>query len=250
MIEREITVNTTDGAMKVAIVQPDGDGPFPIVIELMDAGGLRSELVDMAKRYAEIGVLVAIPDLYYRFGDGIVYEASAVFGPDGEELRNEMFGRMGQLSDEMLVSDVRATLDRLASDDAASDGPKGCVGYCLGGRVVVRVMAAFGDEFVAGSALHPSQMVRDAPDSPHLDIPAIKGEIYFGFGSVDPLAPPEVVDAIKAKLAEGGVENVVDITEGADHGFTMSAWPVRYHPEADAKHWKRTLDLFKRRLLV
>jgi carboxymethylenebutenolidase len=160
-----------------------------------------------------------------------------------------MFGRMAQISDDMMVADVRATLDHLASDDAASDGPKGCVGYCLGGRAAVRVMAAFADEMAAGSALHPSQLLREQ-DSPYLDIGKSKGEWYFGFGSSDDLTPPEVIEAVKAQLAEAGVENTVDVTEGAEHGFTMKGWSARYNSEADRLHWDRTLDLFRRRLLV
>ena len=248
MIEREITVETPDGPMKVAVVQPDGDGPFPVVLEFMDAGGLRPELVDMAKRYAELGVLVAIPDFFHHFGEGITHNASEVFGPDGEEKRNAMFALMAKLSDDMMVADIGATLDHLKGDAAAADGPKGCVGYCLGGRAAVRAMGAFPDEFGAGSALHPSQLLREE-DSPYLDIAKSKGEWYFGFGSVDYLTPPEVVAGVKEQLAEAGLENVVDVTEGADHGFTMKSWPERYHAEADRLHWDRTLDLFERRLL-
>jgi carboxymethylenebutenolidase len=246
MFEREITVETPDGPMKVAVVQPDGDGPFPVVIELMDAGGLRPELVEMGKRYSEIGVLVAIPDLFHHFGDGITHDASEVFGPGGEAKRDAMFALMAQLTDDMMLADIRATLDHLASDGAASDGPKGCVGYCLGGRAAVRAMAAFADEMAAGSALHPSRMLGADDASPHLDISKIKGEMYFGFGSADFLTPPAVIEAVKEQLAAGGVENTIDVTEGADHGFTMKSWTERYNAEADELHWKRTLDLFQR----
>jgi carboxymethylenebutenolidase len=247
MVEREITVETPDGPMKVAVVQPDGDGPFPIVIELMDVGGLRPELIDMGKRYAELGLLVAIPDLFHHFGEGITHDTKEMFGPGGEEKREAMFALMAKLSDDMMLADIRATLDHLASDPAAADGPKGCVGYCLGGRAVVRAMGAFPEEFVAGSALHPSQLVSEE-DAPYLDIAKSKGEWYFGFGSIDALTPPEVVAAVMAQLAQAGLENTVDVTEGADHGFTMKGRPERYSPEGDRLHWEHTLDLFKRRL--
>lgn len=110
-------------------------------------------------------------------------------------------------------------------------------------------MGAFPDEFVAGAALHPSRLLREE-DSPHLDIGKSKGEWYFGFGSADDLTPPEVIEAVKAQLAEAGLENTVDVTEGADHGFAMKGWPERYHAKADRLHWDRTLDLFERRLLA
>lgn len=234
--------------MKCSVVQPEGAGPFPVVLQFMDAGGLRDELKEMARRYSEVGVMVVTPDLFHRFGEGIGFDPRVAFAAGGDAHRAEMFATLGQLSDDMIMTDVTAVLEHLKSDEAAGDGPKGCVGYCLGGRAVVRTMAAFSDQMVAGSALHPSHLLNDKPDSAHLDISEIKGEMYFGFGGQDELTPAPVITAVREKLAEGEVDNVVDIIPDANHGFTMAGWPERYNPDADALHWKRTLDLFDRRL--
>ena len=41
MNERNETVSTADGSMDVFITRPDGDGPYPIVVQLMDGIGMR-----------------------------------------------------------------------------------------------------------------------------------------------------------------------------------------------------------------
>ena len=44
-------------------------------------------------------------------------------------------------------------------------------------------MAARGERFVAGVALHPSLCTTDRPDSPHLRVPSITGSLYVAFGA-------------------------------------------------------------------
>ena len=41
MIEQELDLQTKDGAMNTFITRPDGDGPYPVVVFLMDAPGKR-----------------------------------------------------------------------------------------------------------------------------------------------------------------------------------------------------------------
>ncbi|HWI21928.1 MAG TPA: dienelactone hydrolase family protein [Baekduia sp.] len=248
MIEAEVQIQTPDGAMNAFTVHPEGEGPFPAVIQYFDALGLREEIRAMARRYSEDGFFVIAPDLYHRFGNGIHFEADA----DGQlsaEQRTEMFGYVDRLTDAMVMADTAAVLEFLEDAPLALDAPKGAVGYCLGGRAVIRAMAEFSDEIRSGAALHPSQTVSDGADSPHLGIARFNGdaEIYIGFGGQDHLTPPPVIAAVTAQLEQAGVQHVVDVTEDAQHGFTMAS-RAAYNAEADRLHWARTLDLFERRL--
>lgn len=54
--------------MSTWIVHPDEQGPYPLVIFLMDALGIREELRDMCRRIASVGYGVYLPDLFYRYG--------------------------------------------------------------------------------------------------------------------------------------------------------------------------------------
>ena len=66
MIEKNIDIQTKDGAMNTFITRPEEEGVYPIVLFLMDAPGKREELHDMARRIGTVGYYVILPNLYYR----------------------------------------------------------------------------------------------------------------------------------------------------------------------------------------
>ena len=76
MIEDTLDIATKDGAMETFVCRPERGGPFPPVLLLMDAPGVREELRDMARRLATVGYYVLLPNLYYRAG------RDTIFGPD------------------------------------------------------------------------------------------------------------------------------------------------------------------------
>ena len=246
MSEREERIQTSDGAMTTFVVHPDQGGPFPVILVYMDALGLRDELRAIGRRIADAGYLVVVPDLYYRFGDGITFDALKLGDPESDEMQR-MFGTMQRLEDQAVMADTRAILDLLKNDSGASSGPKGCVGFCLGGRLVVRAMTTFPDVFAAGSALHPSFIVAEGPDSAHLGIGEIRGELYVGLGGADTFQPPAAFEPARAELERHGIRYVADVHEGAEHGYMIPGAPA-YHDQACERAWEKTLDLFRRTL--
>jgi carboxymethylenebutenolidase len=55
MIEKSLDIATADGEMETFICCPERGGPFPAVLLLMDAPGVREELRDMARRLGTVG---------------------------------------------------------------------------------------------------------------------------------------------------------------------------------------------------
>lgn len=246
MAEQELKIPTPDGAMTTFLAHPDEGGPFPVVVVYMDALGLREELRGLGRRIAGQGYYAVVPDLFYRFGDGITFDAAKLGDPESGEMQ-KMFGTMQQLTDDMVLSDTRAILDHLESDPLASDGPGGAVGFCLGGRLVVRAMTNLPEKFAAGSALHPSFIVGEGDDSPHLQIAQMQGELYVGLGGADGFQPPAAFEPARAELEQHGVEHTVDVHEGADHGFMIPGAPA-FQEQAAERSWERTFELFRRQL--
>ena len=246
MNERETRISTGDGAMTTFFAAPDGAGPSPAVLVYMDALGLRDELRGVGRRIAGEGYCAVVPDFYYRFGDGISFDAAKLRDPDSGEMER-MRELMQRLDDRALMADTRAVLDELASDPLVSDGPKGCVGFCMGGRLVVRAMTTFPDEFAAGSALHPSFIVAEGPDSAHLGIGDMRGELYIGLGGADGFQPPEAFEPARAELERHGIAHLAEVHEGAEHGYMIPGAPA-FHGEACERSWERTFDLFRRTL--
>jgi carboxymethylenebutenolidase len=246
MSEREERIRTGDGAMTTFFAYPEGAGPFPAVIVYMDALGLRDELRGIGRRIAGEGYCAVAPDLYYRFGDGITFDAGKLRQPDSGEMER-MREVMQRLDDGAVMADTRAVLDELERDPRASDGPKGCVGFCMGGRLVVRAMTTFPDEFAAGSALHPSFIVGEGPDSAHLRIGDMRGELYVGLGEADAFQPPEAFEPARAELERHGIAHLAEVHDGAEHGYMIPGAPA-FQDEACERSWERTFDLFGRTL--
>jgi carboxymethylenebutenolidase len=75
MIEKILDIPTKDGAIETFVCHPERGGPYPPVLFLMDAPGIREELYDMARRLATVGYYVLLPNLYYRAGKDTKYGA-------------------------------------------------------------------------------------------------------------------------------------------------------------------------------
>src|SRR6187200_897640 len=119
MVEREEMVTTADGEMLTFIFHPEHDGPFPVVLYLMDAPSIRPALRDMASRLATAGYYVMLPYLYYRGGP---YRE---FGQSDEDMHARQ-DLMSTVTPTNIVGDAAALLAAAAADDAAvGDGPAG-----------------------------------------------------------------------------------------------------------------------------
>jgi len=216
-------VTTDDGPMVVHVRGADGDPP---VLVLMPAPGVTEELLSVADRLADEGFRALVPELYHRIGPGVT------FGPDQSE---QMYAAMAGLTDAMAVADVGALLGTL--DDHADVG---AIGFCMGGRFVVRAMAAFPDRIVAGAALHPSRLLQDGDSSPHLDLARIGGPLYVGFGRDDTIVPPEHWAAVDAQVTRHGKPVQIEVHPGAEHGYMIPG--PRYLASAAEASWVGALD--------
>ena len=107
MIEQQVDVATADGQMSTFVCHPERRGPFPVILFLMDAPGIREELRDMARRLATTGYCVLLPNLYYRSG---VDELGEFIGR--EDVREKLFALMARLSMSLVIADCDA-LDHL-----------------------------------------------------------------------------------------------------------------------------------------
>jgi carboxymethylenebutenolidase len=247
MHEFETDIETADGTLDAFVCHPDEGGPFPAIILYMDAPGIREELRDMARRIGTVGYCVVLPNLYYRTGreGNYGYDLSQIRSDDGE--REKMFGVMGTLTNARIVADTGPLLDFVRAEDAAADGPIGCVGYCMSGQFVVSVGAAFPDDFAAIASYYGVGIMTEQEDSPHLMADKIAGELYLGFASDDPYVPQNVLDALPGIFDAAGVTCRVEVYPDTEHGFAFPQRPV-YRKPAGERHWERMFALFDRRL--
>ncbi|HEY1516457.1 MAG TPA: dienelactone hydrolase family protein [Solirubrobacteraceae bacterium] len=244
MFEQEMKIATADGEMTTFVAHPDGDGPFPIAVLYMDGVGYRDQIKENARRFAADGYYCVAPDLFYRSGEGLTFDFSRM---SDEAYRARLMSVIGSVKPDAVVADTEAVFEAVAGDPAAADGPKVCVGYCMGARMALHAAAAMPDEFAAAAGIHPGALVTDQPDSPHRDLADVHGELYFAFAENDHSATPENVAEFRQALADQGVAGVVERLEGTSHGFAMADLPV-YDKAATDRHFERTLDLWRRNL--
>lgn len=247
MVENEMEVRTPDGEMTTFVVRPEGGGPFPVAVLYQDGVGYREQVKENARRFAAAGYYVVVPNLFYRSGPKISFDfsnlAGGMSGPEGDRLR----AIIAQVKPQRVVEDTKAVFAAIASDPAASSGPKVCVGYCLGARLALHAAAAMPDGFVAAAGIHPGALVNDTPESPHHDLANVRGELYFAFAEIDRTATPELVDRFRDEMRRRGVRGEVERVQGATHGFAMEDLPV-YKRDAAERHFEKTLELWRRNL--
>ena len=238
MQEQHFDLTTADGEMPTWVIRPDGDGPYPVVLFLMDAPGMRQEIRDMASRLGTAGYYVMTSQLYYRD----VREYNVFETGD----RDRMFELMSNLSNDMVNRDTGSMIEHAAGDSAADTSKIGVVGYCMSGPFAVMVAAAH-EPVIAAASFHGVRLVADADDSPHNNLDSVNGEVYIGAAETDSYAPPEMIDAFAAALEASSATGQVEWYPGTEHGFAYAQRP-QYDRAASERHWERMHDLFARNL--
>jgi carboxymethylenebutenolidase len=241
-LDRYETVKTPDGNMDVFVAHPQGTGPFPVVVQVMDALGQREELCEHARRVAAWGYYVLAPDLFYRVGLKGPIDLSK---PEGMQ---QIMAAMGDLSDARATSDVNAVLELAGRDAAAGKGKIGVYGFCMGGRLTLVLCQALGERVAVAASMHPGGLVVDKPDSPHRHLDRVKAEIYFGIADKDDTATPGQMKELEAALGARKIRYELEILPQALHGYMMPGRAAVYNEAAAEKVWGIMQPLFKRNL--
>jgi carboxymethylenebutenolidase len=243
MQTQEIDVPTPDGAMSAYEIVPDGEGRRPAILFLMDGLGYRAGLKTMAERLASHGYHVLLPDLYHRVGKHVHFEPAVMTQP---EKMGEMRKLIGNLTPDMLMSDVAACLDVLALRANVDTTRVGAVGYCMGGRNAFIAATRFPDRLRATASIHPGGLVTADPASPHLLAGTAQARMYFGVAKDDIFFTKEQAETLDQTLAALGKRYQIEHYE-ARHGFAVIDTPV-YDPAEAERHWKAILAHFAEEL--
>lgn len=245
MIEKILDIPTRDGAMETFICHPERGGPYPPVLFLMDAPGIREELYDMARRLATVGYYVMLPNLYYRAGTDTKY------GPDVLKHGSDEHKRMRAVRTRMTIppvmDDVAAMIAFADAQKESGKGPVGTHGYCMSGPYSLAAAARFPDRIAAAASFYGTWLVSDAGESPHLSLAKARGELYISCAEHDELAPPDMVEELKTLFEQSGARGELEIQPTVHHGF---AFPQRwcYDRPAAERHWERLIALYRRNL--
>ncbi|OBK40035.1 dienelactone hydrolase [Mycobacterium sp. 1245111.1] len=234
------TVTTADGSCPVRLFTPEGQGPWPGVVMIPDAGGVRQTFFDMAAHLADYGYAVLLPDVYYRQGDWAPFDMKTAFTDEKE--RNRLFKFIGSITPEHWASDANAYFDYLAARPEVSGSKFGITGYCMGGRAALTIAGLVPDRVAAAASYHGGGLVTDSPDSPHLRADKIQASVYVGGAENDASFTADHAEQLEKTLTAAGVEHKIE-TYAAGHGFAVPD-NAPYDEAAAERHWTTMREVF------
>jgi carboxymethylenebutenolidase len=250
MPETKLDIAGADGTAEGFLHTPAAEGgasgeAWPGVLYLTDIWGIRPASQAMAQRVADAGYAVLMPNIFYRS------DALPIMPPGEPDTKDpEVLRRLSHL-----LAAVNA--DQMRRDGAAYaeflealpqvDGKKiAVVGYCFTGQFALRTAAAAPQMVAAAASFHGGQLVTEAPDSPHTELPKVKGELYFGHAMEDQSMPPAAIEKLDDALKGWGGVYQSEIYE-ARHGWSVPGRPVFNEAQAE-RHYRKLFDLLKRTL--
>ncbi|MEU9807544.1 dienelactone hydrolase family protein [Mycobacterium sp. NPDC050853] len=239
MSRRDVLIATPDGQCHATLHLPDAPGPG--VILYPDAGGAREVMREMGDRLAALGYVALVPDVYYREGDWAPFDLSTAFG-DPEE-RARLFSVMGTLTPDRIEADAGAFLDVLAQQPEVIGDKVGLTGYCMGGRISLRVAAAHSEKVGAAASFHGGNLANaDDPNSPHRIADRITGVVLVAAAEEDASFPPEQAQLLGQVLTAAGVRHTIE-TYPAKHGYAVTD-NATYDEAAAERHWRALEELY------
>jgi carboxymethylenebutenolidase len=238
MIETKLEIPAI--GIETVFLRPDGVADFPGVLFLTDVWGVRPANIAMAKRLAEKGFAVLLPNLFHRYSR---------MTPDGFESDDpgEQQKRLGllfrALTPPNMVEDGKAYVDFLTARPGVKNGKVGVVGHCFTGQMAVRIAAAMPDRVAAAASFHGGWLATDSSDSPHLLLPRIKARLYFGHADKDSMMPAEWINRLEAALRDWHGAFQSEIYEGAQHGWTVPGRQIYNELQAE-RAFEKEVELF------
>jgi len=250
VVETDVEIKTPDGTCDAAFIHP-ASGSHPGVLIWPDAFGLRPSMRAMAKRLAEQGYSVLVPNPFYRVGKAPFWnDASSVdFNKERDKIGPLMASVNAAGHCEMDATAYIAFLD--AQKQVNKSKKIGTQGYCMGGALVVRTAATVPDRVGAGGSFHGGGLVSDKPDSPHLLAPKIKAKMYFGIAANDDMRQPDAKVKLKEAFEAAHNPAEIEVYSMSQHGWCVpdmpaqpNGMPIYNKPDAE-KAWAKLTALYK-----
>ncbi|MDR2857136.1 MAG: dienelactone hydrolase family protein [Novosphingobium sp.] len=216
------------------VARPAGTGPFPTVMVMHSANGLRHQVQGTIETLAGMGFLAIATDMYGPAAQNGPPEAchAAYARFTGEGMHNVRARSLAWFAA------VRAHPD-------ADPARLAAIGYCFGGHCVLELArAGAGLRFVVsyhGTLGTHARAVAGVPQC----------EIVAYCGAHDPFATLDEVDALRRELADAGARYQITVFGEAAHSFTdpdagaMGMEGIRYNAMAHRMSWAGTVALLE-----
>lgn len=239
--ERDVEIRTPDGVADCHFAYPS-NGSHAAVLVWPDILALRPAFREMGRRLAREGYAVLTVNPFYRDARSPVVPLGASFGQP--EIRELVLPMARNLNAETHFTDARiftAWLDE--QDEVDTSKGIGTTGYCMGGPMVMRTVAAVPERFAAGGTFHGGGLATGNPDSPHLLIPETRAAMLHCVADNDDQSDPQAKVTLSEAYDAAGIYAEIEVYSGALHGWCAIDSQV-YHQQQAERAWSRLLNLF------
>jgi carboxymethylenebutenolidase len=250
MVDTDVQVTTPAGVCDAALIHPR-QGAWPGVILFTDVFGLRPTMRDMAKRLAADGHTVLVPNPFYRSTKPPGLSTDIDFNNPAD--RAKIDALRAPLTSEAVMQDAAAYLKFLDAQSSVNRKAKvGVFGYCMGGPMTLQAAAASPERIGAGASFHGGGLVTDKADSPHLLIPKIKAQYYFGIAMNDDQRQPDAKGTLEGAFRAANLPAKIEVYDGCLHGWCvkdmpkMAGKPAIYNEVQAERAWGELLSLYRR----
>jgi carboxymethylenebutenolidase len=235
--ESEVSVTTPDGTADCYFVHP-ASGTAPGVLVWPDIFGLRPAFRQMGKRLAESGYSVLVVNPFYR-------AKKAPTAPEGGATPIQQVMPLAQgLNETTHMTDAKAFVAWLDTQPSVAKNRKiGTQGYCMGGPIAFRTAAAVPDRVGAVASFHGGGLVRDEPNSPHLQAAKSKAQFLIAIAANDDQRSPNDKTVLKETFEKANLPAEIEVYEGSAHGWCPPDSHVYNEPLAE-KAWSRLLVIY------
>jgi carboxymethylenebutenolidase len=213
-----------NGEIRAYSARPKGGAKLAGVIVIHENRGLNPHTEDIARRVALEGFMAIAPDALSPFGGT----------PENPDEARPLFQKLDR---EANAKNYVAAVAYLKTHPQAT-GKVGCMGFCWGGGITNQV-AVNAPDLAAAVPFYGSQPAAE-------DVPKIKAAMLIHYAGDDARINAGI-PAFEEALKKAGVDYKIYMYEGAGHAF-MNDTGTRYHKEAAALAWQRTVAFLKERL--
>ncbi len=199
------------------------------LIVLQDAFGYNRYLESVAQRFADLGFLTVVPELFHRTGGvGVEFD-----DPRGFEANRE---HMRALQVENVLLDVKHAYAWLLAQDACPAERVAVIGWCRGGQGAFYANAHL--PLGAAISMYGNRIAPDLLEHAKTQ----HGRILTIWGGADTYIPTEERRAVVDALSTAGKAHDDVVFSDAGHGFFS---PHAYHEGAARMSWSVSIEFLR-----
>jgi len=236
MILQTTDVVAPGGRMSLVSCSPQGIGPFPAVLVLMESFGVNEHIRDVVRCLALQGYFALAPDLYYRESErSISYESTDRAA--GLVMRTMALGEAPEerVKDDRVYADISVALQHLSSHERVDTRQVSVLGYGMGGRLALLTACRLRDGLRAAICYSPLKPLSLLGELKHLQTP-----VLMLCGARDREVPVPQVDRMSAELGHLGKAHELKIFSACEHGFFFPGRPT-FDAQSASEAWSAVL---------